>query len=148
MAFAGTALAHPLHTTLAELTYDAAARTFSVSLRVFADDFSAAVNAASGKRGAASPPDDSAMFRYVRERFAILSPQGASAPLSWCGARRVAETLLLCVRAASPWPITGARVKNALLTEVFSDQVNMVQSSHGGKRRLLLFTSRDGPKSL
>ncbi|MEO7520337.1 MAG: DUF6702 family protein [Gemmatimonas sp.] len=144
------ALAHPLHTTLAELSYDAAARVFNLSLRVFADDFSAAVSASGGKRtgGAAAAPSDTAMFRYVRERFAVLSATGQAAPLQWCGVRRAGDVLFLCLRGANEFPMRGAKVRSSLLSEVFRDQVNMVQATTGGKRRMLLFTNRDGAKAL
>ena len=144
------ALAHPLHTTLAELTSDPKTGTLGVSLRVFADDFSDAVVRTSTGRGGAKAglPADSAMFRYVRERFAVLSANGQSAPLAWCGVRRSQETLFLCLRTATPWSLAGAKVRSALLGEVFADQVNMVQANALGRRRMLLFTKRDGAKPL
>ena len=145
---AGAALAHPLHTTLAELTQDPATRTLGVSLRVFADDFSKDVARTSVGRAGAGIPADSAMFRYVRERFAVLSLNGQPVPLVWCGVRRVQETLFLCLRSATPFQISGAKVRSALLSEVFPDQVNMVQANLTARRRMLLFTNRDGAKSL
>lgn len=145
-----TAFAHPLHTTLAELTTEPGTRALVVSLRVFADDFSrAAAGGASGGAVAIWPmPSDSAMFRYVRERFAVIAANGQAARLEWCGARRVNETLLLCLRTTSAWSSSGARVRSALLSEVFGDQVNMVQVQVNGRRRMLLFTNRDGAKAL
>lgn len=144
------ALAHPLHTTLAELSTVAGTRALLVSLRVFADDFSRAVTGGANGRPAAVPPmpSDSAMFRYVRDRFAVISANGQPARLEWCGARRVNETLLLCLRTPTAWPLSGARVRSALMNDMFSDQVNMVQVNEDGRRRMLLFTSRDGPKAL
>jgi hypothetical protein len=149
LAMSTPAFAHPLHTTHAQVTYDRAARAFSVSLRVFADDFADAVSAATGERNhAGAVPTDSAMFRYVRDRFSIITRQGGAAPLAWCGYKRAGEVLILCLRTTGTWPIAGTKVRSALLTEKFSDQVNMVQASDGGRRRMLLFTGRDGAKAL
>jgi hypothetical protein len=142
------ALAHPLHTTLAELSYDATTRVLQVSLRVFADDFAAAVTRDAGARTVGALPPDSAMFRYVAARFAVAAPGAAPMALRWCGVRRAGEVLLLCLRATGVRAIAGARVRSALLTEVFADQVNLVQATYGGRRRMLLLTPRTDARPL
>ena len=145
------AIAHPLHTSLAEVTYDPAARAVHVLLRVFVDDFSSAVLHA---RPAAPDapivlPPDSAMFRYVSGRFSLADRAGRPVPLRWCGARRAGEQLFVCLRApATTAPGAGARVRNALLTELFTDQINVVRASVSGRRQTLLFTRGDGVKAL
>jgi hypothetical protein len=114
-------------------------------MRVFADDFSAAVMPRTG--GNVIPPD-SAMVRYVSGRFALQASGGRPIPLRWCGVRRDGEALFLCFHAAAQPSPAGARIRNALLSELFSDQVNIVQANYGGARRTLLFTPRDGMKAL
>ncbi len=148
VAAPGPARAHPLHTSLAELSYDPAGRVLHVSLRVFADDFAAAVTRASGARSVTAMPPDSAMYRYVAARFIVAAPGARPVALRWCGARRDGDVLLLCLRAESAAPPAGARLRNALLTELFADQVNLVQTSYGGSRRMLLFTPRDSVRAL
>jgi len=139
--------AHPLHTTLTQLSYDASTRVLNVSVRVFADDFSAAVMPR-GRAGDDVIPPDSAVLRYLSGRFALQRAGGGAIPLRWCGLRRDGEALFLCLRAiAQPSP-AGARLRNALLSEVFADQVNIVRASYGGAQRTLLFTSRDDVKVL
>ena len=135
--------AHPLHTSLAELVYSPSARTVQVSLRVFVDDFASAVI-----RGKPAAPDapvivpaDTAMFRYVTRRFTLFDRAGRVVPLRWCGVRRVGEQLFVCLRASAVASPAGGRIRNTLLTELFTDQVNIVQASYGGRRRTLLFTS-------
>ena len=140
-------LAHPLHTTLTRISYDPSTRVLDVSVRVFADDFSAAVMGRGRAVGDVVPPD-SAMLRYVTGRFALLRSGGAMVPLRWCGMRRDGEALFLCLRATEQPSPTGVRMRNALLSEVFRDQVNIVQASYGRASRTLLFTPRDGMKML
>lgn len=139
------AQAHPLHTTLATLTFDASTRTVSVSLRVFADDFVAAVT---GTAPVANPviPPDSVMARYVMQRFTIA--HGRAVALQWCGVKRAGETLLLCLRGSDAAGLSGLRVLSTLLREHFDDQVNMVQATYGGRRHMLLFTKRDNARVL
>ena len=140
-------LAHPLHTTLTRLSYDATTRTVNLTVRVFADDFARAVTGRGGAAGHVAP-SDAAMLRYVTARLALQRAAGAPITLRWCGMRRDGEALFLCLRATEQAPPAGARIRNALLSEMFADQVNIVQASYGGATRTLLFTPSDGTKAL
>ena len=139
--------AHPLHTTMAELSLGPSGGVLNVTLRVFADDFSAAVV---GRRagGEIVIPPDSAILRYVSARFAVTSRGTGRVPLRGCGVRRDGNVLFLCLRGAVRGSLAGASMTNTLLTEIFPDQVNIVQASYDGRRRTLLFTPRDGAKPL
>jgi hypothetical protein len=88
------------------------------------------------------------MSRYVTARFTLADAAGRPVPLRWCGARRAGEVIFLCLRAPMRGAPAGARVRSGVLTELFTDQVNIVQASFGGRRRTLLFTPKDGPKVL
>lgn len=83
------------------------------------------------------PPQDTGCGRRHR----------AGRPLApaWCGARRAAEALLVCLRVPASGK-GGLRVRNALLVERFSDQVNIVRSTVAGAVRTVLFTAGDGVK--
>ena len=141
------AFAHPLHTTLTELSYDQSAHQWNVVLRVFAGDFATAVQPRR-PRGPDVMPPDSAMLRYVTERFSVIAPGAGRLALRWCGARREGDVLFLCLRAAARGSPAGSRMTNTLLNELFSDQVNIVQASYDGRRGTVLFTSRDAVKAL
>jgi hypothetical protein len=139
--------AHPLHMSFAGVTFDPAARAVTVSLRVFADDFSADVaRRTRAPVGADGMPPDEAVFRYVTARFAVVTARGDALAFRWCGARRTGAQLEVCLRAPASAVPTGARVRNAILSEAFGDQVNVVQISFGGRRQTLFFTPGDGAK--
>jgi hypothetical protein len=141
--------AHPLHTSFAEVAWDPATRSVTVSLRVFADDFGADVARRTGApAGTGGVPADDAVFRYVAARFAVVTARGETLPFRWCGARRAGVQLFVCLRAPAAAPPAGARVRSAILSETFADQVNIVQASLGGRRQTLLFTRGDGLKAL
>ena len=146
-AMPGLADAHPLHTTMTELSYDPSARVLTATLRVFADDFSAAVTGGRAGGPVVIPPD-SAIVRYVSARFSVTGPGAGRVSMRWCGMRREGVVLFVCLRGAVSGSLAGASMRNALLTEVFTDQVNIVQATLDGRRRTLLFTSRDGMKPL
>ena len=131
--------AHPLHTTLTQLAYRDADRSVEVTIRVFADDFRAAL-----------PRDvtDSAAAAYLRSAFTLSDPAGRPLAVVWCGMKRTGDLLWLCLRAAAPRGLSGLRVRVALLFDRYEDQINIVQAILEGRRVALLFTRGDASKPL
>lgn len=144
---APAARAHPIHTTLTVVTTDATG--ISLSIRAFADDFSATVAKYVGKR---APSDSSApeadVLRYVRAQFAVKDGSGARIELQSCGVRRAAELYWLCFKAVLPRGVRGTVMRNQMLTELHSDQVNIVQIEGKGTRKTLLFTKGSAPSPI
>lgn len=132
--------AHPLHTSVTELSYgtrDAGAR---LVIRVAADDYSAAVARFTRTAPATDhtvPP--AASFAYLRATVALLDRAGRALPLTTCGERRVEDAMLICLTSSATLP-DGARLRNAILLELFDDQVNVVNARRDEARRTLLFT--------
>lgn len=134
---------HPMHTAVAEITYDRPSRMAAIRIRVFADDFDTAVAAQAG--GATR---DSAMSLYVRSAFVLTGRAGQTLPIHWDGAERQGDVVLLRLRADAPDGLSGAKVLSALLCDRFEDQVNVVRASYDGRVATLLFTRGDRAKAL
>jgi tetratricopeptide (TPR) repeat protein len=123
---------HAMHTSLAKVAVegDTAVR---VQLRLFTDDFTVALAAAT--RG--GRPDTLA---FVGAGFTLRADGGA--PLAWraCEARTEQDMTILCLRARVPRRPARVQVVHRLLLAQFSDQVNIVQVALGGGARSLFFT--------
>ncbi len=130
---------HPLHTTLTQLAYRDADRTVEVTVRVFADDFRAAL---------ARDVTDSAAAAYLRSTFTLDDRAGRPLAVVWCGVKRTDDLLWLCLRAPAPQGLSGLRVRVALLFDRYEDQINIVQAVYEGRRVALLFTRGDALKPL
>ena len=144
-AWPSDASAHPLHTTITEVTHQPARQTLRLMIRVFADDFERAVARQGRVQGGAVT--DAATLAYLRS--AVVVSQGSRPlPLSACGSRRAGEVIWLCVETPAPANLAGVQLRVALLCEMFEDQVNIVRSLVGASPRSLLFTRGDGGKSL
>lgn len=145
-----TADAHPLHTTLTELTVDSARHVVRVVVRAFSDDLGAAM--ARRSPGHAPQPGgaawDTAAFAYATSAFTIADHTGRPLTLRGCGIRRTGDLLWLCMETESRTGATGLQLRDAVLTEVYDDQVNIVQVTIAGARRSLLFTRGDGLKRI
>jgi hypothetical protein len=134
--------AHPMHTAVVEISYEAASRTAAIHIRVFADDFATAL---SQDR---VTPSDSAMSRYVRGSFALADRSGRPLPLRWVGSEREGDVVVLYLRVTAPGGLAKGKVLSALLSERFEDQVNIVRASYDGRVTTLLFTRGEPAKSL
>ena len=131
--------AHPLHTTLTQVAYRDSDRTLELTVRAFADDFRAALKA---------DVTDSSAAAYLRSTVTVFDRTGRALPLAWCGLRHVGDAFLFCLRASAAQGPKGLRVHVSILFDRYSDQINIVQASVGGRRTALLFLSGDQPKPL
>lgn len=123
--------AHDIHTSVLDLRWDAHNSALSGTLRVFADDL------AQGARAAGVAPQ-AYVLRSVQLRVAT-----GVVPVAWCGERRVADAVLICLRAAT----AGARptrIRNTLLLERYEDQVNVVRVE--SPRAVTLLLTRGDPE--
>jgi hypothetical protein len=118
------------------------AATTAITIRVFADDFLAALPDA----GAAAA--DSAMSRYLRGSFALADRSGRPVRLVWRGAEWAGDVVLLRLEARVTGGLAGARLISLLLCERFEDEVNVVRASYDGRTETMLFTRGETAKAL
>lgn len=130
--------AHPLHTSLAELSFDPNSGVVSLSLRVFVDDFTAASNEWS--RRSKGPSGNAALVAYSLATFLLYDATGKRVAMTSCGGKRVGDLMWLCFRGRMSSPLKGATVSSNILFEKYRDQINIVQASFGGPKTNLLFT--------
>ena len=141
--------AHPLHSTITEVTEDRAHGVVRATIRVFADDFGTAVShSARGRTLSAGPQWDAAALAYVASAFTFLDRASRALQMRSCGTRRTADLLWICVEATSAEGLAPLKVRNAILCDLFDDQVNVIQGAVAGSRRSILFTKGDKAKAL
>lgn len=128
---------HPLHTTLTEVEQRDGA--VQLTVRMFSDDLRAALT---------RDVTDSTAARYVRSTVTLADVEGRVLSLRWCGLRRSDGVVWLCVRAITPGGAQGLQLRVGLLFEVYTDQINIVQTNVDGRRGALLFTRGDPPRAL
>ena len=133
--------AHPLHTTITDLTHEKG-KVVAI-IRIFADDFDAAV-AGAGK----DPADVRAKAAYLGRHFQLHGADGKKLPLVWSGSRLTDDLLWIRLEGPAPAGLRGGTVANTLAADLFADQVNIVKASYGERTRTLLFTRGTGPRRL
>ena len=130
------AAAHPLHTTLTEISVDPSTRVLRAKVRIFADDIAQTL----GRRNA-----DADIETYVASSVVFFDEHNRPLVVHGCGIKRSGELVWVCVQTAGTIRVS---VRNTLLCEQFKDQINIVQVAIGGTKRSLVFTRGDGPKRL
>ena len=125
---------HPLHVSSAVVTVPVGSERGTLNIRVFAEDF---------------PPgrDRQAIARYLEQRLQ-LSHDRKRLILTLERERLEGDAQILNLSFPNPGSCRGVVVWNAILTERFADQVNMVQISCGTTVRHLVFSPGEGPKRL
>lgn len=141
--------AHPLHTTITELTFDASTKAVRLSIRVFSDDLAEGIRKRTGVPTAAGDSvTDAAALAYVRATVSLVARDRRPLPLASCGSRSVNDLRVLCILATAPAGPSTLRLRQGMLLEVYDDQVNVVQTLYGGRRRSLLFTRSSPAQAL
>jgi hypothetical protein len=134
---------HPLHTTMAEVTIDRARGTLRVVVRVFADDFGTALDAAGKNR-----PREERTTAYLRRAIAVSSDARQPLDMRDCGTRRQGDLLWLCAEANLPPQTRRLTLRDRMLCELFADQVNLARVTTGATTRSMLFTRDDQEKPI
>ncbi|MEO8193027.1 MAG: DUF6702 family protein [Gemmatimonadales bacterium] len=141
-------LAHPLHTSLTEMSYDAKGRTLDLSVRVFVDDFTAAAKLYRGRRAANGAARQPPLVSYALAMLTLTDARGRLLPLVSCGGKRVGDLMWLCFRARLESGPEQLAVSSRILFDKYKDQINVVQVTYGGKKLSILFTPGDGAKRI
>ena len=140
--------AHPLHTTYTELSIYHSGSSVRALIRVFADDFSATVIRNYPVARRSDRDFQRAAYTYVAHRFRIIDERGVTYALGWCGLRRQANFIWLCLGSDTLSNGVKGKLVNQLLNEVFTDQINIVRVSAEGRTMHILFAQGDSAKPL
>ncbi len=120
---------HDFHTSLAELNYNPDTKSFEVSLRVFTDDFEKALSQANqldkfyldkGKK------HNALIESYLKEHFYLLNAKNQKEALVFYGKEMEADITWLYFEISVKKSLKGYQIHNSMFTEVFADQINMV----------------------
>jgi len=111
----------------------------SATVKVFADDFLRRVT----KGSLVKPSDDAALQKltqvYLSQTLVLNSAVGEAVPLRFCGWKRSADLIFICLSGPAKHGLSGLKIRDVILGDVFSDQVNILQAEYAGQRHSVLF---------
>jgi hypothetical protein len=154
LALAASARAHPIHTSLADADYSRATQTLTVALRVFVDDFEAALSAHAGRQlSLAQTPTaefDTLARAYLAERFTVRTRTGSVVAPRWIGReiKPVENELWFHCEYPLAEGVEGARLRHVALGEQFPNQINSVRIRDGDRKATLVFLPKQSEKTV
>ena len=124
-------LPHKFYVSLTELRYNAQSERFEVSMRIFPDDLDRALLERSGIHTQLATElehekADSLLKTYLLEIFS-LHADGIDTALSYLGKEPESDAIWCYLESGPVSAPQEISVRNELLTEIFPDQVNIVQ---------------------
>ena len=135
---------HAYHSSITELRYNPAKQQLELSVKVFTDDFEKALSAGQPTPVSLSAPGPRPLAltaAYLQRTLQFKTAAGASLPLQVLGlqAEQDGHWIYCKVPLPGPGPLPGVQLRQALLLEVFGDQMNIVNIEAGGKKQSALF---------
>ncbi|TAF66675.1 MAG: hypothetical protein EAZ55_05605 [Cytophagales bacterium] len=156
---------HDFHSSLADMQYNASTKSFEVILTVFTDDFEAALTASLEQEryahlvlsifGSPTNPnitqrkyemirlDESKKYEpliqaYLSYHFAIIKNQEPKT-LQYVGRKSQADVTMLYFEIPCKEALKGLIFRNSLITELYEDQVNVVNLIYKEQKKSFLF---------
>jgi hypothetical protein len=151
---------HDFHTSIADVEYNAKNKTFEVILRVFSDDLEEDFSRTMGKKiilkmGKDKTPD-ATLTKYL-EKYFILKNKKSNAVASTFSINYIARetnaesTLIYFEMLAKDVTKEASKnifLRNNIMTDLFSDQVNIVNLAFQDKKTTLMFRRGDAEKAV
>ncbi len=136
---------HKFYSSIYQINYVPQKKMIQITSRIFIDDLNNALekrfhskyNIGTDKE---TPQDEIAMQKYLAERFS-LKVNGVLKPMIFRSKEVEANVLICYFRINAISKITKLEIENSALTELNSDQQNIIQANISGEKQSLLLTS-------
>jgi hypothetical protein len=143
LPLAGAAPArHAYHSTITELRYNPAKQQLELSVKVFTDDFEKALSAGQPTPVSLSAPGPRPLAltaAYLQRALQFKTAAGAPLPLQVLGLQAEQDGHWIYCKVPLPGLVPSVQLRQAMLLEVFGDQMNIVNIEAGGKKQSALF---------
>lgn len=146
------AQAHDYHASITDVTYNPKTQNLEVALRVFTDDLENALSVRNKSKVAYSSQSDKVkqyLADYVNASVSFELEKGKPLKQRFVGSEEETDVVWLYfevpVQRAS---LSQLYVKNAVFTELFNDQMNVVNINYKGKTNSVLLQKNEVQKKL
>jgi Domain of unknown function (DUF6702) len=145
-------LLHKFYVSLTEIRYNPETERIEVSMRIFPDDLDLALMERTGIRTLLgteleSPQADSLLMIYIQQEFE-LHVNGEEIVLNYLGKEPESDAIWCYLESSKVPPPVTISIRNAILTEYFPDQVNIIQVYDGKWNRGMLLNRSENTGKL
>lgn len=137
--------AHRFYVAIYQVNYVPQKKELQITARIFTDDLNEALKKSYQKStdiGSEneSPEDQALMKRYLTEKFKI-SVNGQAKTMQY-HSHEMESNVVVCYLTIKDLPrISKIEIENSVLTELHSEQQNIIQYNNNGKKQNLLLSS-------
>ena len=123
---------HPFHVSVTEVKYKEDRRALQISSRIFLDDLELALRAHTGEENLDITDEGNWEFlneslkAYLLEKITFKDQKGKSYPLTYVGAEMEEDVMWCYLEIEKVKKLSSIEVTNEVITEVWSDQENLV----------------------
>ncbi|MFD2245960.1 DUF6702 family protein [Pontibacter ruber] len=143
--------AHDYHTSITDVSYNPRTKSLEVAVKVFTDDLEDALSRRNKRKITYSKSGEVQRFLadYLQSSLTFEVAQGKPLKHTFVGAEEDADVIWAYVEVPlQATALSQLYVRNAVLTELFSDQMNIVNINYKGKVNSTLFQKDDGVKKI
>ena len=138
---------HKFFTSIYQINYVPQKKMIQITSRIFIDDFNNALEKRFHTKSYIGTDketlqDEVAMKKYLAEKF-TLKVNGVLKSMSFRSKEVEANVLICYFRITEVSKITKLEIENSALTELNSEQQNIVQANISGEKQSLLLTSEN-----
>lgn len=133
---------HAYHSTITELRYNSAKKQLELSVKVFVDDFEKALSQGQPTHvnlTDAGPRPLVLADAYFQRTLQISTVAGARLPMQVLGMQAENDGYWFYCKVPLPGPIAGIKLRQAVLLDAFSDEMNIVNVEANGQKQSALF---------
>ena len=140
-AFILLAKIHPFHVSVCEIYHNAETKSLEISMKIFIDDLELAIRE-SGivsfelLEVAEKNVDKIPLEYYLKNQFEI-SVNDKALELDFVGFEFDQDAILCYFEGKRVRKISSIKIKNAIITEVFDDQINLTHVQYNGEMKSL-----------
>lgn len=135
---------HEFHSSLAEIQYNRQTKSLEVSLRVFTDDFTLAINEANGSKFTeefiVSDKTKQLVQNYIVRHFSLVSPNKDVKIGKYIGGENELDATWLYIEFENFEMGKNYSFLNTILLEQFDDQTNVANIIFPQGKKSLIFT--------
>ena len=143
LPLAGAAPAlHAYHSTITELRYNAPKKQLELAVKVFTDDFEKVLSQGQPSHvnlTDAGPRPLVLASAYLRRTLQVSTAAGAPLQLQVLGMQPKNDGCWFYCKVPLPGLLPGVKLRQAMLLDVFGDQMNIVNIEAGDKKQSALF---------
>ncbi|MBC5993161.1 hypothetical protein H8S84_09980 [Pontibacter sp. SD6] len=136
------ALAHDFHTSITDIKYNPRTQSLEVAVKVFTDDLEEAVSKFTKTKvvyNSKSAEQKQQLNAYLQSKLSFEVAKGKPLKYNFLGSEAETDAVWLYIEVpVKNSSLAQLYVKNSVLTELFNDQMNIVNLNYKGKTESVL----------